>query len=1064
MEQKPNFGAAGTVALSPVSQNTRVVTNVGVRRAETWTPTSRAGTRTSTRLSYGNGGRFPDGMNRGEAEVARISKNFRARRLDASVRLSEGDVVVYEFVSDEGKWGWSIGTVLAPEREIRSNNKNIISGNSSSARSSGVVVSSLVKLACWKLSTDAQSDDTSKSSDRVQKVVESGEKTVEAIRQQQEEIEEEKAALSRELYVKEVDYCKSVANAARRALRQVSQAQWAELLCLQRPPRAVRLAVQAVFALLRIELLVETEEAEWDSMVSFMRSDTFGKLLADSNAAWLDEAQAELISQRFLKNPLFTFTEVRMGSRVAGLLQKWVVAEQQLYESRAELRAVDARLTELNLEAEQKASELCRHSNNFSSIRKVNGKDSEYKMNSIGRRFTGLDNVVFMRGNETTVVVRSCVFCRLIATTVALSPGRMTIGRDQLASIRNAVIEKHPHVTFVPAVNEAGTATQKVGQLPDATRQLQLMCEQSFRREHLMVSELETLYDKHVWYTKAELDLLRRSLSSRGSTPSRNTNSAAQLAYAQRQVKELENLLRQQEEKLRSVEASNDEAMRRLKEQLSKEMGKNSMVLQNQAYMIKFQRSRLEHDEEITRMRLTADEAQQRSYMLVLEMRKSKELAIADMSRKYLEELNALRQELSGRERRQKKTAVILEGCLAKAYEKQQQKQTIAPLTCVEDVERALDVLGGPGWHETSVASVSSHLSEDRGRLQQPSRKRRLPPRSVTSVMTLVQQNDPEDENVLILKDRLIEAMRDREIIQDMLSREKARNQVLETKEAELRSDLEREVKRHAVLEEMVQKLQEEITTMMYSGRSSSLENINSITDSEGSVERVRRETQGETIKRLKGVIASYEKQLADLLMEEGMVADKVSFATLRDCIARLKSSCGAMRAERDAQAADAKMLESCLKTAADALENALVHDERWRPRTTESYHTTWHWKTFHGDEWGLVIAETPEALQKALLHDIVAACHLPEEYVLNLKYRDDKTELHASFDLRHDPSISTEELIRRLDECNYYALEKLYRHRHAPEEGVDKLRKELRAKEEEARMLRAAIEELQDI
>ncbi|KAH9601335.1 hypothetical protein LSM04_000050 [Trypanosoma melophagium] len=1072
--------------------------------------------------------------------------DIRVERVDDTIALSVGDVVGYELVSSDGKWMWSIGTILS----IGSNNVGSVDrkGRCASSSVSGGMDLNLISLLGWTLKAD---DAAERRSLRPfgSNLVASEHRSLRALRRRRDEIAREKSGLARVLHAENVERRLRVADAARESLLRFDSRRWTELLALERPTAGLRAAVRAVFALLRIELLAETEEEEWARQRRFMSTDAFRRLLADAAAARVAGPTVPIV--QFTDN-LQIETNAELPE-VAELMLRWVDTEVRLGEARVALEKVDARLKELERAEEEVGLELRwrertarnkrgngnLHYNNgddYDDIESYNdddddNDDDDYKnsedeeqdekyVRSVIKSFSRNGRVLFVRGKDTIFVVQSSVFCRIVGRAVEPMLNSLVIHRDCLARIRAAALEKHKRVTRNRSSVNRGSgkfSQDQNNKLLDAACQVEVMYEQSFKRERIMVRELESLYEKHIQYTDTQLRLLRRSLASKtpvttttttttavaGSTNMQNTVTLMELTVPHNRVKELEETLREKEHQLRVMQATHDNAIKKLQEQLLRETGKERVYEQSRLSVLMFQRFRLEHGEEVTRLRISSDEASQWSLLLMHELGGSKDLAIADMSQKYLQEVGILRKELVDRKRRQLKTVSILENTLMQNHmerklqeqpyynqEIEVEDQQSAVFTTMLAVERALQILRDTDSLDTSMETLTSLQSEGHvqykrdGKRYLPTQSRGLEKTKPVDRFSRIQEEEIEGNDVagdvVILKDRLIEAMQERELIQEILAREQERNRLLTQEGDALRSELLQEVERHAILEEMVKNLQEEIATMMGFLRSSSPEEVKELHGGNAVDRRDWQNAQRDTIAKLRGIITMYDKQLTELLAEEGLsnnvdfidyydsetnvgeVLDN-SFTSLRNYLFRLKETCAAMQAERDAQAADANMLESYLKTAADALENALVHDERWKPRTTKSKHTTWHCKTFPGDDWGRVITETPEALSKALVHDIMAACHLPEEYVLNLRYSDEGSMLRVSFDLRHDPSITTEELLRRLNECNFYELEKIYARRFAPEEGIDVLKRQLREKDEEMRRLREIISRLRN-
>ncbi|RNF09020.1 dynein heavy chain, cytosolic [Trypanosoma rangeli] len=979
--------------------------------------------------------------------VIKDDVNFRVERIDSASCLAVDDVVGYEFVSEDGRWTWSIGTVLA----CVNNSDNII-GNGDG---SGAIAAdpNLVSLAYWRIALDTQ--DEKRRSDSTMKAGKHGDEAQYDILRRLHEIEEEQAEILREPCEKDVIEAERTAEAAREKLRLRVQEQRSVLQQLAKPPGVLRLATQAVFSLLGIELLVERSEEEWEQMQRVLCSEAFEESLSEADTSRLDEVQAEIITQRFLNNPHFTYAYMETRSHLAALMQKWVVSEVQLYEARAMLQYLKGRLSALNEEARQKQQELSFYLNVSGLTRTSSDQGDEENVRYALRSFQDLGKVPFVRSDKVAVVVRSSVFCKFVpSTSFPMSALKsMTIQRDRLACIRSAASGRQGRVGFGSPVGIASVMDNELHKSREAVQVKKLLYDQSMEREHILVRELETLYQKHVWYTTALHNILRRAIAAGTSFSRRSKSDAVQLPAAQKRVQELEGNLCEKERALRTMQTKHDEELQWMRKNMRSEVWEEARNAFDDASMMQLRQFRIRHDEEVGRMRVAAKEARQWLALLLFELRKSKDLAIAEMQQEGLRELNLVRDELSICEKRQTKTVSILEDSLAYGGEEEGHERHKRQRRALK---RALKTLCGS--HSSGPSSESSLRRFSRNPTPtQEAAYRRLPLRTGTPVRRLSTSEVSEvsrelaEDNAIILRDRLVEEMRDRELIQEVLVQEQRKNQLLEEETKALRFDLSQEVEKHAALKEMFRELQNEVAARPGTARSSSKGSRMSGSANDGRDAR-------EQVAKLRGTIATFDRQLEEMLEAEGMKNEGASLQALRDCFARLKASCAVMQEERDAQAADAKMLESYLKTAADALEDALIHDERWRPHTTDSNYTTWHWKKFGGDDWGRVIADTPEALEKALVRGVSSACHIPEEYVLNLKYRDEGMSLYVSFDLRHDPTIPAEDITSRLEECNYYELERLYAHRFSPEEGIDSLKRQLRAKEEELEELRASV------
>nr|CCC93008.1 unnamed protein product [Trypanosoma congolense IL3000] len=404
-------------------------------------------------------------------------------------------------------------------------------------------------------------------------------------------------------------------------------------------------------------------------------------------------------------------------------------------------------------------------------------------------------------------------------------------------------------------------------------------------------------------------------------------------------------------------------------------------------------------------MQLGGIQTQERYQILLQESLYMTDICLRDLKRDYVKETIALRREISELESCQQKALVILRDCIIRSHEKPLkyhsniEKEGIQ--LCLADVEQAMLELGGSRLPSTNLLSERSSLSIHHELFSNPTKKSVCVQTDVTGEKMRMREHtknrndmDVDHNDVILIKDRLVEAMYDREVIEGMLSREQEKCCRLEKDKNDLHLELERTAKQRAELNDEVVALRNKIKKL-----TNALEKTASHKRNTNGNELIKpsMEVDADTFDTLRTNNALREQWVISLLDQEGIDHSGGVFNALCTYIEQLKSRCVTTEADRDLQASEARMLEMCLKTAADALEDALLHDERWRPRTTKSKHTTWHTKKFPGEEWDTVVANMPEGLAMAITHDVAAACHLPEEYVLDIDYRDDETGLYVS-------------------------------------------------------------------
>lgn len=972
--------------------------------------------------------------------------------VDEKTHIAEGSIVAFQFVS-KGKWMWAIGTVVSDGATADG------VGSSPAVTDPG-----LVSLLCWKVVWNSKDD-----------VPEREERVVETAQERRERI-------SRELYVHDVMRRENIVEGIRKDIRNISRESWKELMRLKEAPKAVLRAVRAVFELLCIELVASSESDEWDQMKRFMASSAFTDLLSDPNAVRMDDALADALNEKYLSDRLFDFTVVSANNRLAGLLQKWVTSEVYLYKARASLRMIDDQLSDTMGAQGSKFSASLRSGNSSTRVRPFSGRDGEDSVKMTVRSFSESGEISFVRTDEKVVVLQMSIFCKLIPITGPLKSKEMILKRDSIAQIRSAASKQlrgTPRGSNV-ATRVAGDRHVTESYVSTAPTGLtHIFCNQSIERLRLVARELGSLFDLHQMFTAERWKIMHRDTTSLRDRPnnisSKSADSERKLSRAMKRINELEGHLREKEDELRDVWGKTEEETKSLKKHVRSRSDEDSERRVNRGCGLNFRILCLLQDEEVNRMRLGTIEIQERFMLQLRETRSSNDMALNELKAEYVKETIALQREVSNLEGCQQRALSILRECLSRTQEgplKHQQYVEKEDLhSCLLDVEQAMMELGASRLPSTHLFSErSDECTEHRTSRITTRRDAHAQTHALERLKNVV--DDVGDNDVILIKDRLVEAMYDRELIQELLTREQQKCRELEKKEETLLLDLEQVTNQRTELDEEVQVLQAEVEALTKALKRAT--DGNKDADVHGA-RRPNSKKSGmdfmdgddeqqttEVAETFNSANTVQDQWLINLLEEEGVDHSGGVFTALCTYIEQLKANRATLEADRDMHASEARMLEMCLKTAADALEDALLHDERWRPRTTSSQHTTFHSKKFPGDDWGLVAANTPEALVNAIVHDVAAACHLPEDYVLDVDYRDDGVELHVTFDLRHDPSITTEEIARRLEECNFYEMEKIYANRHERKSGIDELRRDLQAKVEEINALRGTLRRLQ--
>lgn len=970
-------------------------------------------------------------------------------RVSDTSRLLEGDIVVFGFVSENAKWMWSIGTVVAP-------------GNITRYTESGTNMEScLVTLVCWRMTEVAQGG-SEKPNERLSGTIEQEVKSPHQIPLKMEDGVCQLAFL-REVQLQKVQQAKNIACAARSALRTADRKDWGALRHMQKPPQVVRLVVGALFLLVNIKLSEEPEQDEWNRMLRFLRLEALDNVLSDQEIPTLDDAQAEFITKEYLNNPLFSFDEAYLANKVTGLMHRWITSEVELYTSQALLFYLEKQLNMSNKEGQQNNTVKLR-SNEFTQYTRPGITFAENSCSSgfSFQSFKDAGYVSFFKTSETTVVLRSSVFCKLILCPpfTASTLKNIILGREHLSNLFSAALANGREMKLKSLDNDVKITDRRRSSSSQTSfgvmQKAKLLHEEEIKRKQIMMQELESLFNLHVCYVNTQAHLFFVQCTTNLFDNKRKNAFVEEFKAADSRVKALEaavwekdNVICEKENAL-SEALANISQMRQMQEQLKKNLIEAAGRSLSNAQIAENRLSHLQSEEECTRFYLISSELERRLKIITLELKAIKE-NYREVPQNYIVQLSETTKRLSDLERCRTEAIKILDEYFNPGKNRDIRQQELT-------VSRALGVLRGHTFSEALPSSLSRSATINQATgltlsLAQTA-EAASEGRSIADFASPTVNN--ESDNVVILKDRLLEALHDREIIQDMFSREETKNRALLKDNDSLRFDIAQVRKKNAELEKMVEKLQNDILAFAEKPTRSSHvpgENANS-----GGTPHHGALAASEEAARLRSLLAAYEKQMSELLAEENLGNVTPSFEALRECIARQKVSCAAMRQERDVHAADAKMLESHLGTAADALEEALLQNERLQPRATKSNHTAWHRRSFPGDDWGSIIAHTPEALTKALKHDISAACHLLQENVLSLFYENKGKELLVSFKLPSSLSIAAEEIDRRLNDCAYYELEKLYAGRFALQEGVDLLKKALKESENEVKNLRATV------
>ncbi|KAH9600619.1 hypothetical protein LSM04_006056 [Trypanosoma melophagium] len=226
-------------------------------------------------------------------------------------------------------------------------------------------------------------------------------------------------------------------------------------------------------------------------------------------------------------------------------------------------------------------------------------------------------------------------------------------------------------------------------------------------------------------------------------------------------------------------------------------------------------------------------------------------------------------------------------------------------------------------------------------------------------------------------------------------------------------------------------------------------------------------------IEKLNGQLAAREQELDQL--QNTNEENERALEALNDEVEKLKDELTAKEQELEQLCASNEEKERALEAFNDEVEklkNQLAeqqaeneklrsHDDRWVPVASRSAGrriASHHRKEFDGDGWDEVLKTQPEELARAFVSDAADACHVDPEDVQKVVFSPDgKT---VEFDVKHDASVPAKDIADRIDECPFRSVMRLYGRRGQPKTGMDLLKEQLQAGEQELEQLRASDEE----
>lgn len=255
---------------------------------------------------------------------------FFQHNLKKHTNMEVGDLVAYEFVTPNGDWSWSIGTVEDCSRTC------------------------LVDISQW---TDSSSGrlhgkdateyfeslrDAEESDQAAKRLVEEVRAMRMQIMQQRAEAEENERR-ARERLV-----------AAQEDVRQINAGDIREMRSYRTPPTLVKETLAAVLCLLRQSPVPET----WENVQRVIRNQNFITNVINLDPNDEDTALNRTVMSHYLSNPAMTVENVNLASRAAGPLLKWLFAKIGATSAIVELRAFDKEVHTASMQLKRKSERI----------------------------------------------------------------------------------------------------------------------------------------------------------------------------------------------------------------------------------------------------------------------------------------------------------------------------------------------------------------------------------------------------------------------------------------------------------------------------------------------------------------------------------------------------------------------------------------------------------------------------------------------------------------------------------------------------------------------------------
>jgi chromosome segregation ATPase len=244
--------------------------------------------------------------------------------------METGDLVAYEFVTPNGEWSWSIGTVEDCSRTCLVDISQWT--DSSSGRLHG-------KDATEYFESLRDAEESDQAAKRL--VDEVRAMRMQIMQQRAEAEENERRARERLL-------------AAQEDVRQINAGDIREMRSYRTPPTLVKETLAAVLCLLRQSPVPET----WENVQRVIRNQNFINNVINLDPNNEDTDLNRSVMSHYLSNPAMTVENVNLASKAAGPLLKWLFAKIGATSATVELRAFDKEVHTASMQLKRKSERI----------------------------------------------------------------------------------------------------------------------------------------------------------------------------------------------------------------------------------------------------------------------------------------------------------------------------------------------------------------------------------------------------------------------------------------------------------------------------------------------------------------------------------------------------------------------------------------------------------------------------------------------------------------------------------------------------------------------------------